>query len=506
MKKLLLIILIYVSGITLIYSQASILEKSVNIKVKNKSVTFVLEQISRQSGYFFTYNPNVISQNKKLTFSSQNKTIKDVLDFVLADTSLYYKIIEDHIVICKNKDSLLFYSLQKNEDDNFINISGKITDKKTKRPLAFVSVGILNSTIGTVSNENGIYSLKINKRYQDSTFFVAHIGYKTYLTPISKTEQSNYNISLLENFVSIQEIIIRTNDPIDILKQVLKNKQQNYIQKPGVLTAFYREGVEKKEHILNFSEAIINIYKTPYKPTLSSDKIKVVKSRKIINTEIIDSLNVKLKNGLYSGLELDIIKSSIDFLEENNMPYYKYQTTDIVTFGDKLAYVIEFVQKENVQNTLYKGRILVETESYAVISADFELNLKAGNQKVDFVVKKNQKLNVSPISAKYHINYRITGNKYMLNHVRADVELKIKHKREMFYTKYNTFFETVVFDIDTVNPEKFDRRKTVKKNITFIDSNYNYDPLFWGTSNFIKPEKSIKDALNQIKVKLNYLK
>ncbi len=506
MKKVTLFILMCVLGINLSYSQSSILEKQVNIKVKNKSIKFVLEQISHQSACFFTYNPNVISENKKLTYTTQNKAIKDVLDFILSDSSLNYKIIEDHIVICKNEESATIFISDVNKTEKLISISGIITDKKTKKALPFVSVGILNSTAGTVSNENGVYSLKIDKSYKDSTFFIAHIGYKTYLTPISETKESNYNISLLEDFISIQEVIIRTNDPIDILKQALKNKQDNYIQTPSILTAFYREGVEKRNNILNFSEAIINIYKTPYKATLYSDKVKIIKSRKIINAEQVDTLNVKLKDGLYSGLELDIMKSSIDFLEEINMPYYKYQTTDIVTFGDKLAYVIEFVQKENVQNSLYKGRVYIETESYAVISAEFELNLNAGDRKANFVVKKNRKLKVNTVSANYKISYRAAGKKYILNHVRADLELKMKHKKELFYTKYKTFFETVIFDIDTINPEKFERKELAKRNLVFIDNNYTYDPLFWGTSNFIKPEKSVKEALEQIKVKLNYQK
>ena len=496
----------FVMGLSLTYSQSSILDKQVNIKAKNQSLKDIFKQISDQTGCFFTYNPDYISENKKLSFSAKKEAIKDVLDVILSDSTLSYKIIEDHIVICKNEESAKIFIPDVNETEELISISGKITDKKTKKALPFVSVGILNSTTGTVSNENGVYSLKIDKSYKDSTLFVAHIGYKTHLTPVSETKESNYDISLLEDFISIQEVIIRTNDPVDILKAALKKKQDNYIQVPSVLTAFYREGVEKRNNILNFSEAIINIYKTPYKTTLNSDKIKVIKSRKIINTEQVDTLNVKLKDGLYSGLELDIMKSSIDFLEEINMPYYKYQTTDIVTFGDKLAYVIEFVQKENVQNSLYKGRVYIETESYAVISAEFELNLNAGNRKANFVVKKNRKLKVNTVSAKYNISYRAAGNKYILNHVRADLELKMKHKKELFYSKYKTFFETVIFDIDSINPEKFNKKELAKRNMVFIDNNYTYDPVFWGTSNFIKPEKSVKDALEQIKVKLNYQK
>jgi len=506
MRKTTLIILMCISGIISAYSQSSVSDKYVNIKAKNKSVKFFLKQISNQTGYFFTYNPDIVPENKILTYSAKKVSIKDALDIILADSTLFYKVIEDHIVICKNKQTANIFIHPEINSENQIYFSGKITNKKTGKPISFSPIGILNTTKGTVSNKNGIFYFKFDRKFKDSTLFITHIGYKTQLIPISKIQTIDNDIQLIEDFISIHEVIIRTNNPVKILKQALKNKQKNYLQKPSILTAFYREGVDKREEILNFSEAIIKIYKTSYKPSFNSDKIRVEKSRKIVNTEQIDTLNVKLKDGLYSGLELDIIKNPLDFIEEINIPNYKYQISDIVTFGDKLAYVIDFKPKDTAESYYYKGQIYIETESLTIISIEFELSLKNKGKNVNFTAKKSRKFTVNPISANYKVTYKTVGNKYMLNHVRADLEFKIKQKRSVFSAKYRTFFETVVLDVDTTDVKKFERKQQAQKNMVFIDSNYKYDPDFWGTNNFITPEKAITDAIEEIKVKLSFKK
>ena len=166
--------------------------------------------------------------------------------------------------------------------------------------------------------------------------------------------------------------------------------------------------------------------------------------------------------------------------------------------------LLNFTKKKNITTSLYKGRLFIETESYAVIGAEFEFNFKQENRSSDFVVKKHRKFIVKPVSAKYIVRYRQTDDQYMLSHVRADLEFKIRKKRDIFSSKYKTFFETAIFNADGKNIEAFDKKETLKRNLVFIDNHFSYDPSFWEDQNFILPENSIEDALKEIKVKLEY--
>jgi hypothetical protein len=499
MKIYILAIILCIIGIRYSNSQSSVLEKKINLQLKNNTASDIFKKITEKTNYYFTYNSEIINQNKYLTYNFKNVSIKEILDISLSDTSLIYKVVDNHIVICKNRKQFKPADYQETK----IKINGKISEADTKKNLPFVSVGILNSTIGTVTNESGNFTLQIDSVYIDSTLYVIHLGYKSVKIPVREaSEKEINNIILQAEYLPIQEVIIRINDPIFLLKKALEHTQNNYFQKPTVLSAFYREGVYKKETILNFSEALITIYKSPYKSSLITDKIKIEKSRKIRNVEKSDSLIIKLKDGLYSGLELDIIKNPVDFLNSENLQYYKYHLTDLTVYDGKLVYAIDFEQIGGLEDALFKGRFYIETETFAIIAAEFELNLKEGNKRPEFVVKKNKKYSVEPISAKYSINYRPVNKKYILNHVRADLEMKIKRKKELFPTKYRTFFETVIFDIDTIRTEKFESEEVVKKNLVFVDYQYIYDSEFWGNENFIKPDESLKEALKRLKVKL----
>lgn len=499
MTKILLTILLFVQGINLSYSQKHILEKPININVTNTPLKEVLKQISEQAHCFFTYNPDFISEKKKITYHTNNTTIFDVLNYIFSDSTLAFSVIDDHVVIYKKEEEHIFLSSSNKTNPNLFEISGRVLNSKTGKSLAFVSIGILNTAIGTVTNENGFFLLKVDKNFADSILFVANLAYETYYIKVKDAISSNNNIKLHENYVSIQEVIIRTRNPIDLINNAIKNIKNNYSQKPVILKSFYREGVVQKNKVLNMSEAILKIYKTPYKATFLNDKIKVEKSRKIINTEFSDTLLIKLKDGLYSSLYIDIVKNPISFFNNENMFKYKYKTRNIVTYGDKQVYVVSFKQKKDASQPLYKGNIYIETQTYAVVACDFEFNFNTIGAKPNFIVKKKRKHKVKTLSAKYHLNYRSVNNVYFLNHVRADLEFKAKKNKQFFYSKYNVFLETVIFDIDTTNIEKFHRKDIERKNKIFVDNHYSYDANFWGNSNFIKPEKPIEDAFEKIK-------
>jgi len=60
-------------------------------------------------------------------------------------------------------------------------LEGTIADLGTKEILKYVSIGIDSKGLGTSSNENGFYKLKIPMTCQQDTLTVSYIGYKKQL-------------------------------------------------------------------------------------------------------------------------------------------------------------------------------------------------------------------------------------------------------------------------------------------------------------------------------------
>ncbi|MBK9285546.1 MAG: carboxypeptidase-like regulatory domain-containing protein [Sphingobacteriaceae bacterium] len=79
---------------------------------------------------------------------------------------------------------------------------GKLIDESNGSPVEFANIGILGKGIGTVSDENGEYSLMIPDSLKNETIQISLIGYETIKTkskdlitnPIAKMKQVSVNL------------------------------------------------------------------------------------------------------------------------------------------------------------------------------------------------------------------------------------------------------------------------------------------------------------------------
>jgi hypothetical protein len=269
------------------------------------------------------------------------------------------------------------------------------------------------------------------------------------------------------------------------------------------MTAFYREGVLKKNELQTYSEAILQIYKSAYTGTLLNDQIKVFKSRKIENVSVSDSITVRLKAGLSTCLQLDGIKNLFDFVSRESVEEYSYRLTDIVSFDEESAFEIEFGQKEGVEMPMFKGSLFINTTDFALLNADFEINpAYLRKMKGTFISNPSRDFTTWPVSVKYSVSYRKMENRYYLSHVRGDLEFASKQKKKLFNTEFNVFFEMAVTNVSLTDVTRFEREELAPVHSVFSKTITNYDPVFWENQEFLKPEENLLQALKNMKVRL----
>ena len=88
-------------------------------------------------------------------------------------------------------------------------ITGTVLDKDTNEPLAYVNIGIENSNLGTVSDENGNFELKISSTNDLLVF--SYLGYQSEQLAISLVQEHS-QIFLKPSPINIDEInIVSTN-------------------------------------------------------------------------------------------------------------------------------------------------------------------------------------------------------------------------------------------------------------------------------------------------------
>jgi hypothetical protein len=429
--------------------------------------------------------------------------LKIVLDSVLQNDSLVFSVIDKYIIISlpdKSGDNQGIDSIPDWKDKY---ITGLITDSETSSPLSFATIGLKNQGRGTVSNNNGEFGLNITADSYDDTLYVSYLGYIGREIPVKSFAGNNFNIIMQREFISIPEIIIRTQIPQEIIKKSISSIPANYGKSPALLTGFYREGVLKKTELQSYSEAILQIYKSSYSGTFLSDQIKVLKSRKIENTALSDTLAIRLKAGLSTSLELDGIKNIFDFLDPQRDQEYVYRITDIVSFDEDAAYAIDFEQREGIDQPLFRGTFYVNTEDYAILQADFELNPKYIDKiKNSFISSATRGFNTWPVSVRYSVRYRKINDRYFLSHVRGDLLFASKQKRKLFNSQFKVFFELAITDINLKNVSRFEREDLAPVHSIFSRTITSYDAEFWEDQDFLKPEEDLLQALKNMKVRL----
>ncbi len=483
-------------------SQNGILDSAYTFRAGTTKIGNALDLITRETGYNFTYDSRLINPDLKIEMTFSGIPLRSILDYILPDDSLSYSIIDRYIIITRDVSS------PPNVKDSIppvetSTVSGLIIDAETQEPLPFVTIGMKKSGRGTVSNINGEYLLNIPSGIINDTLVVSHLGFIRRELPVKLSLGNNLTIILTREYISIPEIIIRNQIPQEIIYKTLQSIPKNYGNTPALLTGFYREGIRKKNELQTYSEAIISIFKSSYTTSFLNDQVKIFKSRKIENADVTDTLTVRLKAGLSTTLDLDLIRHLFDFISRETLPEYNYRITDIVTFDEDAAYVIDFEQNGNIDLPLFKGSIFINTGDFALLKAEFEINPDYIEKiKDSFISSPSREFNTWPTSVKYSVSYRKVDGRYFLSHVRGDLEFASKQKKRLFNTNFMVFFELAVTDINLDNVTRFEREELAPIHSVFSKTITSYDPVFWGDFDFLKPEEDLLEALRNMNVRL----
>lgn len=115
-------------------------------------------------------------------------------------------------------------------------LQGIILDAVSKQPIELASIALTNSTEGTVTDENGKFSLEQGTSSANATVIVSCIGYKSKKISLSSLRNSKgeFKIQLIPELSLLQEVIVREKalDAKEIFGEMLRKVPDNYAQSP----------------------------------------------------------------------------------------------------------------------------------------------------------------------------------------------------------------------------------------------------------------------------------
>ena len=390
---------------------------------------------------------------------------------------------------------------QDQAEEPFITISGIVKDKQTKKRLGYVNLSVPGTSVGTITNEEGEFTIKVRNSLQARQVEVSHIGYLNDIIPVTGKNLSDYTVWLEPNTNSLAEVIIRADDPRIIVQEALRKVDDNYLTTGSMLTGFYRETAQKGKRYINISEAIIDIYKTSYKGrSVDRDRVQIYKGRKLLSQKASDTLAIKLLGGPNLSVYVDVVKNPDLLLSPEILPYYAFRMEESTMLNDRPHYVISFVPAVILPYALYEGKLFIDKERLSFSRAEFALNMDDQVKATEAILRRKPfGLRFKPLEVSFLVTYKEQEGITRLSYIRNEVRFKCDWKRKLFSTNYTVVSEMVVTDgreAQSGIPYRF----AFKADQSLSDKVLDFaDESFWGAYNIIEPTESLENAVNKLK-------
>lgn len=384
--------------------------------------------------------------------------------------------------------------------------AGKVINEVTKEPVVFANVYIIGSSVGTVTNAEGEFVIKVPAADLGRKLGFSYLGYQSLEVSLAELKADNNVIRMSPAAVQIEEVVIRNQDPYNLVNLAINSIPRNFPVIPERLIGFYRETVKENRNYVMVAEAVLDVYKSSYRNDFDFDRVAIFKGRKSDQLKKMDTINFKVAGGPRTSIMLDLVKDPGGILSVDYIDYYNFWFDGFAMIDGRNNYVIGFDQKDNVDLSLYKGKIYIDTKSMAFTRFEFSLSDKEiASAANELVRKKPMDLKVDVLNGNYVVNYRVVNDQWYLNHVRSELTFKTEWKKKRFNATYVTTLEMAVTDRDSVNIEKAKYKQQARTTDILADNVKDYeDENFWGDYNYIKPDESIESVINRLNRRLRW--
>ena len=492
---ILLAILLLSTSLKAQQQNGSVFENRVTISQKNQNINSILDQISWQAGVFFSYDASILNSTQKYSIEVTDKSLYTVLNQLLNPVEFKFTELENQVIISKKTDEKLPDEIKLDTIPvKYFFLSGKIVDDKKENPIKYASVSLFNKPIGTISNVDGNFLLKIHPDFIRDTIVISCMGYAQMMMPAYKILDEDI-IVLSQVSIRIKEVKVTATTPERLLNHIRENLSLNYSNDSKLMTAFYRETIQQDNDYINVSEAVIEILKAPYSNSLRNDLVRIIKGRRSPDVKPFQWLNFKLQGGPFTITKLDIVKTIESFIDEEYQNSYEYNISRVIWYNGNPVYILEFKPVAEFNDLGFVGEIYVHRETFAIVHVNFRYN-KSGLKNAESVMikRKPKGVKAKPTYTNYEVNYQQYLDKWHLANVKASVKFKVRSRNDKINSEYHSVSDLLITDIQNTELKKFDRDESFTQRDIFVEMINNYDSDFWENYNIIKPDEDLQNA------------
>ncbi|MDG1714086.1 carboxypeptidase-like regulatory domain-containing protein [Lacinutrix sp.] len=440
-------------------------------------------------------------------------------------------------------------------------ISNKVLDFFKDEPIESASVYIKTTAIGTITNADGKFALRIPRENATDTLVVSSIGYSTEKIPLDQFDASE-PIYLVEEVASLDEVVLeaeerpKTGNEI-VLKAIeklpLTMPDSSYIQK-----GFLRHKERNKKEFKWLIESAISVYDSSYNVSANTHlKINVDQMRKSYDLRDIDSLftyasylnqnnktrtnpknlrrvqiktaelnkAIKWNDNRVNGLQ-NIFQGKLNMFRNVNskkalfgddiLKKHQFELDTILVDNERKLYKIKInkgaeyvgLDTKGIYNEGYhaNGWLYIYYDNFAIKKVEYELIAASNEQK-----SRSKRLFDTQVNHKLVINYKEFNDKMYPNYIYyetpklVNVGFKPKNKQEEELAeqykeeRYYYTIQEILFSDIVLDPAKIS--SALQNNWDMdIFSPKPYNKEFWKTYNVLlesEDDEKLIDDLSQ---------
>ena len=401
-----------------------------------------------------------------------------------------------------------------------IEIKGSIKDKATGERLPYVALQVSGTYVGTQSNADGHYVLKVADNRLSDTVVFSLMGYEKLHISISDLRKQRH-VKLTPHNIELKEVTIKDfASPQSLLDEVLRRIPQNYHSTPTVSTFFFRKWSMANDSLYLFYESLTDVYRSGYgkfnkrlisinlsgKRNLESNYKDILKHRlPVFDTTYLlsvvgpeapsDMRNMMIYNDHYAILDHIEIPNASYVFSKKKRKYYNYKLEEFADAEGKEFYIITMTSKSDEYPTF---TLVINKDDLAVCKITIHGKTGEYTNPDNFMYKI-----MNPFkSGVVHYNtgeyvYKKIDGKYTLFSYRSGkssdnvCHMEYGHQNAMEHQSYkhSYVYQLVDFrknDTDTLPDNVI---KAVKPQLySTLMSNGRYDESFFENYNFVPLE------------------
>lgn len=389
-------------------------------------------------------------------------------------------------------------------DTEMVTIQGVIRDKESRQVIYNANIAVVGSNIGTVSNADGVFVLKVPKGELSDGLLVSHVGYMNARITLENIPPKDepLKIWLRPSTEWLYEVNVYGGDPRDLVKQAIEKIEANYADRDNMYRAFYRETVQKGRRYIGVAEAVMDVYKTEYRfRDIFRDRSQLLRGRRLVSQRAKDTLSVKLAGGPVTPVYLDVVKNGEELLDIDLLDNYLFLMDKPTSLDNRMQYVVAFYPQKSLNYALYIGKLYIDQATLSFTRVEFEMDLSDRAKATNTILqRKPLSLRFRPLEVSYVVTYRQQNGKTYLNYIRNNIRFKCDWKKRLFSSTYTTTSEVVMVDRDEAPVNGIKSRNSFKRTQVFDDIVDEYwDPDYWKDYNIIEPTESLDTAVKKLR-------